>query len=81
MSQSMVGRLLYSSIAVIPDICHTVSVVAKFSSKPTEAHLTAVKRIMHYLKGSLDITLRFRKSDDGQLIGYSDVDYAGDLYD
>ena len=53
--QSIVGSLLYLSTATRPDISQTVGVVAKFSSSPTEAHLTAVKRIMRYLKGSMQL--------------------------
>ncbi len=47
MYQSIVGSLLYTR----PDISQAVRVVSKFSSKPPEAHLTAVKRILRYLKG------------------------------
>ncbi len=42
--QSMVGSLLYASTAF------AVGRVSKFSSAPTTAHLTAVKRIFRYLK-------------------------------
>ena len=42
--QSIVGSLLYAAIATRPDIAHAVGVVSKFSSSPTEAHLTAAKR-------------------------------------
>ena len=52
--QSIVGSLLYAAIATRPDISHAVGVVSKFCSKPTEAHLTAVKRILRYLKGTLN---------------------------
>ena len=55
--QSMVGSLLYAAIATRPDISQAVGTVSKFSSKPSEAHLTAVKRIFRYLKdyaGDLD---------------------------
>ena len=79
--QSMVGSLLYAAVGTRPDISHAVGVVSKFSSTPTEAHLTAVKRIYRYLKGSLDVTLKYKKSGDAQLIGFSDADYAGDLDD
>ena len=40
--QSMVGSLLYAAIATRPDISQAVGTVSKFSSKPSEAHLTAV---------------------------------------
>jgi len=55
--QSMVGSLLYIAMATRPDIAHAVGVVSKFNSNPTQAHLTAVKRIMRYLKGTTDIGL------------------------
>ena len=76
--QSMVGSLLYVAIATRPDISQAVGVVSKFNSCPTEAHLTAVKRVLRYLKGSLDVTLKYKKTEDDQLVGFSDADYAGD---
>ena len=50
--QSAVGRLQYLSTITRPDITFAVSNVAKFCSKPTKEHWTAVKRIMRYLKGT-----------------------------
>ena len=82
--QSMVGSLLYAAIATRPDIAHAVGVVSKFNSKPTEAHLSAVKRIFRYLKGTVDLALRYQKTEtDGEfsLIGYSDADWANDRDD
>ena len=52
--QSMVGSLLYASIATRPDIAQAVGAASKFNSCPTEAHLTAVKRIFRYLKGTIN---------------------------
>ena len=63
--QSIVGSLLYAAIATRPDIAQAVGVVSKFNSKPTEAHLTAVKRILRYLKGTADQALKYEKSEDG----------------
>jgi len=77
--QSMVGSLLYAAIATRPDISHAVGVVSKFNSPPTEAHLTAVKRILCYLKGSINVSLEYHRRDSCELIGYSDADWANDL--
>ena len=79
--QSMVGSLLYVAIATRPDISHAVGTVSKYNSAPTEAHLTAVKRILRYLKGSLDVTLKYEENGNDQVVGFSDADYAGDLDD
>ena len=79
--QSMVGSLLYASIATRPDIAQAVGAVSKFNSNPSEAHLTAVKQIMRYLKGTIDVVLYYKRLKDGALIGYSDADWAGDQDD
>ncbi len=78
--QSMVGSLLYATMATRPDIAFAVGVVSKFSSAPTTAHLTAVKRIFRYLKGTMHLGLCYEKTADVHvdLIGYSDADWAGD---
>ena len=79
--QSLVGSLLYAAIATRPDISQAVGAVSKFCSSPSESHLTAAKRIFRYLKGTADLALTYHKSSDGSLIGYTDVDWAGDPED
>ena len=59
--QSMVGNLLYASIATRPDIAQAVGAVSKFNSCPTEAHLTAVKRIFCYLKGTINLGIKYER--------------------
>jgi len=76
--QSMVGSLLYAAMATRPDIAQAVGVVSKFNANPTEAHLTAVKRIFCYLKRTVDLSLQY-SAGDSQLVGYSDADFANDL--
>ena len=46
---------MYASIATRPDIAQAVGAVSKFNSCPTEAHLNAVKRTFHYLKGTINL--------------------------
>ena len=77
--KSAVGSLLFLSTKTRPDIAYAVGNVARFSSKPTTQHWCAVKRIMKYLKGTLNYGLLYDTT--GDLTGYSDVDWAGDLDD
>ena len=79
--QSFVGSLLYAAITTHPDITQAVGVVSKFCANPTQRHLTAAKRILRYLKGTGYLGLRYKKCADGNLIGYSDADWAGDVDD
>ncbi|WVZ97701.1 hypothetical protein U9M48_043215 [Paspalum notatum var. saurae] len=62
--RSMIGSLLYLT-ASRPDIMFSVCLCARFQATPKESHLTAVKRILRYLK------------HNPKLLGYSDSDFAG----
>ena len=65
--QSMMDNLLHAARTTFPDIAHAVGIVSKFNAKPIQAHLTAVKRIFHYLKGTLDANLQYKSTGDMQI--------------
>jgi hypothetical protein len=44
---------------------------------PQEPHLTALKRILRYLHGSLDYGLLLWPSPTSELVVYTDTDWAG----
>nr|GEX16691.1 copia protein [Tanacetum cinerariifolium] len=46
-------------------------------AKPIEKHLTAVKRIFRYLKGTINMGLWYSKDTDMSLTSYSNTDHAG----
>ena len=73
----MIGSLLYLT-ASRPDILFSVCLCARFQSDPRESHLTDVKRIFRYLKGSTNLGLLYRKSLDYKLVEFCDADYDGD---
>ena len=54
--RGMIGSLLYLT-ASRPDILFSVCLCARFQSDPRESHLTAVKRIFRYLKGTTNLGL------------------------
>ena len=72
--QSIVGSLLYAAITTRPDIAQAVGVVSKFCANHTQSNLTAAKRILRYLKGTVYLGLSYKKCADEKLIGYSDGD-------
>ena len=55
--------------------------MARFSSKPTTEHWTALKRLIRYLKGTLTLGILYTKDDSSSIIGYTDSDWAGDVND
>ena len=48
---------------------------------PTSTHLKVAKRILSYLKSTIDLGLFYSSSDDFNLVGYCDSDYVGDVDD
>jgi hypothetical protein len=74
--QSMIGSLLYVTTSR-PDVMFSMCMCARFQSSPRESHLKATKRILMYLKHTQNIGLWYPKEAKFELIGYSDLDYAG----
>lgn len=72
----IVGSLQYLTLTR-PDITYAVNQVCQFMHKPRTAHMVAVKRILRYIKGSLDYGLFFRPAPCTSLSAYSDADWAG----
>ena len=60
-----------------PDIMFAVCVCARFQSNPKISHLTAVKRILRYLKGRPDLGIWYPKDKSFNLYAYTDSDYGG----
>ncbi|GJY07574.1 retrovirus-related pol polyprotein from transposon TNT 1-94 [Tanacetum coccineum] len=76
--RSMVGALMYLT-ASRPDIVHATCYCARYQAKPTEKHLTAVKRIFQYLKDSINMGLWYPKDTGFELTAFLDSDHAGYL--
>ena len=76
---ALVGALMYLAVATRPDIAHAVGVLSRFSNDPGMAHWTAVKHLMRYLKGTMDLKLTYRPDDSPNMFTtFTDADFAGD---
>nr|GEU74492.1 integrase, catalytic region, zinc finger, CCHC-type, peptidase aspartic, catalytic [Tanacetum cinerariifolium] len=73
--QSMVGALMYLT-ASRPDIVHATCYCARYQAKPTEKHITAVKRIFRYLKDTINMGLWYPKDTGFELTAFLDSDHA-----
>jgi hypothetical protein len=69
---------MYAMLGTRPDIAFAVSVVSRFAANPTAAHYKAAKRILRYLRGTVNLQLVYR-GDLRPLTGYSDADWGGDV--
>ncbi|XP_052479548.1 uncharacterized mitochondrial protein AtMg00810-like [Gossypium raimondii] len=78
--RSLIGCLLYLT-ATRPDIVYAISLLSKFMHCSNMAHLKAAKRVLRYVKGTIDSGVKFWKTKELKLIGYSDSDWVGSVDD
>nr|GFA31089.1 hypothetical protein [Tanacetum cinerariifolium] len=74
--RSMIGLLMYVTSSR-PDIMFATCMCAKYQANPNEHHMSAVKRIFCYLKGTINLGLWYPKDSGFDLTTYSDADLAG----
>ncbi|KAG9450314.1 hypothetical protein H6P81_010279 [Aristolochia fimbriata] len=80
MYRSMLGSLLYLT-ASRPDISYNVGVCARYQSSPKESHVKLARRILRYVKGTINWGLWFSRDSNTLLAGYSDADWAENVDD
>lgn len=77
--RSILGSLMYLSVCTRPDISATISHLSQFMTQPKTCHLTALKRVLRYLKATINMGLEFKKGQGLTLVGYSDSDWANEV--
>ncbi|KMQ86178.1 integrase core domain protein [Lasius niger] len=74
-----VGSLLYLAMVTRPDIAYAVKAVNQYAKSPNKQHWNAVKRIIKYIKGTIDYGIKFKRTESNlSLVAFSDADFAGD---
>ena len=58
----IIGSLIYIMVATRLDICYTVTRLSQDLAKPNSFHLTKTKHVLCYLKGTINQSLIFKKS-------------------
>ncbi|GJT10815.1 hypothetical protein Tco_0857857 [Tanacetum coccineum] len=74
--RSMIGSLMYLTSSM-PDIMFATCMCARYQANPNEHHVSAIKRIFRYLKGTINLGLWYPKDSGFDLTAYSDADHAG----
>jgi histone deacetylase 1/2 len=78
--RSIVGGLQYLTLTR-PDLAYSVNKVCQYLHAPTTEHWTAVKRILRYVKDTVNTGITFVKSSSTFLSAFSDADWAGSIDD
>jgi hypothetical protein len=73
--RELVGSLMYLATSTRPDIANAVSQLSQFLNCFDKTHWTAAKRVLRYLKKTINFGLIFRQNDE-PLYGYTDADWG-----
>ncbi|KAL2243462.1 UNVERIFIED_CONTAM: Retrovirus-related Pol polyprotein from transposon TNT 1-94 [Sesamum indicum] len=74
---NVIGSIMFLMVCSQPDIIYAISCLNRYMSNPGPPHWEALKCLLRYVRGSIDIGITFSKfSDNIQLIGYVDSNYA-----
>ncbi|XP_071712767.1 uncharacterized mitochondrial protein AtMg00810-like [Rutidosis leptorrhynchoides] len=74
--RSLAGALQYLTFTR-PGISYDVQQICLFMHDPREPHMAALRRIIRYVQGTLDLGLQLFSSSTCSLVAYSDADWAG----
>jgi hypothetical protein len=78
--RKLVGSLMYLT-ATRPDIMYGVSLISRFMDTPKNSHWQAGKRLLRYIAGTMNHGILYSTSNNLQLVGYTDSDFAGSIDD
>ncbi|KAJ6866233.1 Retrovirus-related Pol polyprotein from transposon TNT 1-94 [Populus alba x Populus x berolinensis] len=76
--RGLVGSLQYLTLTR-PDLSFSVNYVSQFMHAPTTVHLKMVRRILRYIKGTINNGLHFTSKTNLNFSAFSDADWAGCL--
>lgn len=76
--QAVMGKLIYMATHLRPDICFVFSRLCAFMHCPTDGHVVIVRRILRYLKQTINYRLCFRQHARNINL-YCDADFSKDI--
>ena len=79
----LIGSLMYAMVCTRPDLAFPLSILSRYvgQGRYTEAHWEAAKRVLRYLKGTLEKGLTLGGQGPICLEGFSDSSWADDQTD
>lgn len=76
--RSLIGSLMYAMVSTRPDLATAVSYLSRFQSQPTLKLWQALKRVLRYVRQTIDFNLKYSKCKYDSLTGFADADFARD---
>ena len=64
-----------------PDIYYAINTLRQFMVEPKRAHWVAAKHVLRYLRGTVELGLKYTCDNDVRLSSFTDADWAGSSVD
>lgn len=74
--RKIIGALQYLNLTR-PDLSFAINKLSQFMHKPTTLHLQHLKRLLRYLKATINFGIMLRKPTSFSLLAYTDADWGG----
>jgi uncharacterized membrane protein len=78
--RQLIGSLMYL-VNTRPYIFFVVNTLSQFQVEPRHEHGIATKHVLRYIHGTINYGLRYTTSNDIQLHGFTNSDWAGSVED
>ena len=81
--QNLLGCLMYAMLCTRPDLCTAVNILSRYQTKCNKELWICLKRVLRYVKGTIDLKLVYKRIDNYEqiLTGYVDADWANNELD
>lgn len=76
--RELVGCIMYVMLTTRPDLSFAINFFSRYQHEQTEARWKGLKRILRYVKGTLDLGLFFTRNGEEKLECYVDADFASE---
>lgn len=68
---------MYAQTCTRPDISFAFRMLGRYQSNPRPHHWKAGKKVLRYVQGTKDHMLTYKRSNNLEVIAYSDLNYVG----
>lgn len=77
--RNLIGCLMYLMVCTRPDLSTVVNILSRYTNKNNKELWRCLKRVLRYLKGSINLKLTYVKGNYKNLLtGFVDSDWGGD---
>ena len=77
--RQLIGSLMFAAVTTRPDLAYVVNQLSQFLESPSKAHWQCAKRVLRYIKGTIDKGITYSVGDRvNRLIAYSDASWASE---